>query len=521
MNRDSQYKKLESITDPFDFVIIGGGATGLGIAVDAATRGYSVALFEQHDFAKGTSSRSTKLVHGGVRYLEKGDIALVLEALYERGLIARNAPHIFKNQKFLIPCYRWYESAMYTIGLTMYDLLAGRLSLGRSAFITKKKALRLIPPLKQKGLSGGVIYHDGQFDDSRLAINLAQTAIEAGAIVANYTKVIDLIKINNKIAGVRICDQLTGRTREVMATVVVNAAGVFADDIHQMNKPGQPLTIKPSQGVHCILDRSFIEGDTALMIPKTSDGRVLFAVPWHDKIVVGTTDTVIENHSLEPKALEEEIDFILATAGNYLSKPPKRSDVQSVFAGLRPLAAPKGEGKKTKEISRSHKVMCDKSGLISIIGGKWTTYRKMAQDTINVALKHFPQLPKKECVTKRHLIHGAKTNPDYNNPIYVYGSDIAAIEQLINSNPEMAKLLHPNYGHTVGEVVWVVRNEMAMTVEDVLARRMRLLFLDARVAIEAAPIVAEILAKELGKSDEWQSEQLNEFRSIASSYLLG
>lgn len=519
MKRESILTQLADEEKVFDFVVIGGGATGLGVAVDAATRGYSVALFEQLDFTKGTSSRSTKLVHGGVRYLAQGDVALVLEALRERGLLRKNAPHLVKNQTFLIPCYRWWEGAFYTIGLILYDLMAGKLGLGRSYCIGPKRALRTIPALRAKGMAAGVIYHDGQFDDSRLAINLVRTAVDAGACVLNYMKVTSLLKDEGKIAGVTVQDEETGEVYNVKSRAVINATGVFADRILQMDEPGKLPTVRPSQGVHLILDASFLNSDCAIMIPKTSDGRVLFAVPWHDKVVVGTTDTLMERPEEEPVALEKEIQFILDTAANYLTRAPQRSDVLSVFAGLRPLAAPRSEGKKTKEISRSHKIIREKSGLITIIGGKWTTYRKMAQDTIDVAIRYM-QIPTRECITEKYPIHGSKPHPDFSDSLYVYGTDSDEIKMLIASSTEMAEKLHPDYMYTVGEVVWIVRNEMARTLEDVLARRLRILFLDARAALEIAPKVADILAVELGKDSSWKDTQLESFKQVASHYIL-
>lgn len=519
MERESVISLLDDREKVFDFVVIGGGATGLGIALDAATRGYSVALFERSDFTKGTSSRSTKLVHGGVRYLAQGDVSLVLEALHERGLLRHNASHLVKDQLFLIPCYRWWEGPFYTVGLILYDLMARKLSLGRSFCIGPKRAVKTIPMLRKKGMTAGVLYHDGQFDDSRLAINLAQTAVEAGGCVLNYMNVTGLLKEKKQVTGVVVRDEETGDMYLVKAHSVINATGVFADEILQMDKPGNRLTVRPSQGVHLVLDASFLDSDCAVMIPKTSDGRVLFAVPWHDKVVVGTTDTLMEESSVEPAALEEEVQFILNTAASYLNRAPQRSDVLSVFAGLRPLAAPRNEGKKTKEISRSHKLIREKSGLITIIGGKWTTYRKMAQDTLDYAIRYM-HVPTRNCVTETFPVHGSGVTPDYSDPLYVYGTDADAIRQLVASAPEMGEKLHPRYAYTRGEVTWIIRNEMARTLEDVLARRLRILFMDARAAMAIAPQVVAILAEERGKDVSWKAAQLEEFNRVASHYIL-
>lgn len=519
MNRESVLSQLKDTGSVFDFIVIGGGATGLGVAIDAVTRGYSVALFERLDFTKGTSSRSTKLVHGGVRYLAQGDVGMVREALHERGLLLQNAPHLVKDQLFLIPCYRWWEGPFYTIGLVLYDLLAQELSFGRSKCIGPKRVGKTIPMLSRKRMTAGVLYHDGQFDDSRLAINLVRTAADAGACVLNYMNVKSLIKNGNELNGVQVEDVETGDNYTVHGKVIINATGVFADEILQMDSPGKRPMVRPSQGVHLVLDKSFLESDCAIMIPKTSDGRVLFAVPWHDKVVVGTTDTLMPHSSVEPVALEQEIDFILTTAGKYLKRAPQRSDVLSVFAGLRPLAAPRDEKAKTKEISRSHKLIREDSGLISIIGGKWTTYRRMAQDTVDYAL-NYSDLELKPCITEHYPIHGARPNPNFDDPLYVYGTDADEIRAFIASSSDYATRLHSDYSFTKGEVLWLIRNEMPQTVEDILARRLRILFMDARAAIAMAPAVADLLAIERKKDDKWKLDQIETFNKVASNYIL-
>jgi glycerol-3-phosphate dehydrogenase len=512
-----------ALADPdkiWDVIVIGGGATGLGTAVDAVSRGYQTILLEQADFAKGTSSRSTKLVHGGVRYLAQGDIALVREALYERGLLLKNAAHLVKNESFIIPNYEWWGGAFYTIGLTLYDLLAGKLGFGRAKHISKKQVISKLATIQPKSLYGGVVYHDGQFDDARLAVNLMQTGIEQGATILNYFKVISLTKnAESKITGVVVTDAETGTKYTVKGKAIINATGVFVDDILNMDKPERKPMVRPSQGVHLVLDRSFMPGEDALMIPKTDDGRVLFAVPWHDKLVVGTTDTPIDEHSLEPKALDEEIEFILRTAAKYLTKAPTRKDVLSVFAGLRPLAAPESGSSKTKEISRSHKLIVSDSGLITITGGKWTTYRRMGEDTIDKAIVvgGLSPLPNK---TKTLSIHGSKKDVNREDHLYVYGSDEADLLALGIENPEWKQKLHPGMPYIKAEVIWGVRYEMARTVEDILARRVRALFLDARAAIDMAPAVADLLATELKKDDAWKQAQVKAFREVAKTYLL-
>ncbi|MEL7119713.1 MAG: glycerol-3-phosphate dehydrogenase/oxidase [Bacteroidota bacterium] len=519
MKRNLMLQKAKS-EEEWDIVVIGGGATGLGVALEAATRKYKTLLLEAVDFAKGTSSRSTKLVHGGVRYLAQGDISLVLEALRERGLLRKNAPHLVKNQSFIIPNYDWWGGPFYTIGLKVYDMMAGRLGLGPSVHLSKKTTLEALPTIKEEGLTGGVIYQDGQFDDARLAINLAQTIVDHDGVVLNYAKVTGLVKNGDGlIKGVKAHDVINDESFDLKAKVVVNATGVFTDEILQMDEPGAKRKVVPSQGVHLVLDHEFLQGDHAIMIPKTDDGRVLFAVPWRGKVVVGTTDTLIDEASLEPRALEDEIDFILRTARKYLTRPPQRSDVRSIFAGLRPLAAPEGDGKKTKEISRNHKVIVSLSGLVTITGGKWTTYRRMGQDTVDKAVI-VSGLEERKSVTENLPLHGHTAAIDLNDHLYVYGADASAIKHIIATYPAMGEQLHERLDFTKAEVVWACRNEMAQTLDDVLSRRVRALFLDARAAEEMAPEVAAIMANELDKDEEWQKEQVEAFCELAKGYYL-
>jgi glycerol-3-phosphate dehydrogenase len=522
LERDSFIQQLRETGKQWDFIIIGGGATGLGIAVDAASRGYSTVLLEQSDFAKATSGRSTKLVHGGVRYLQNGDVALVVEALRERGYLLKNAPHLVKNQRFIIANYRWWEKPFYTIGLTLYDLLSGTKSLGRSLPMSKRGVIKRIPGIVQTNLKGGVSYHDGQFDDSRLAVNLMQTAAEKGATVVNYARVSELVKDKaGKISGVVVTDEIDGGSFELKGHYVINATGVFVDSIIRMDNIDEKPLVRPSQGVHLVVDSSFLGGNDAIMVPKTSDGRVMFGVPWHDRTILGTTDIPVNEALLEPRALDEEVDFILETAGRYLEKKPRREDVLCVFAGLRPLAAPRNnaDGSKTKEISRSHKLLVSSAGLITITGGKWTTYRVMAEDTIKLALKS-KKLPSRPCKTHHLKIHGYKMNPDRTDWMHIYGSDQEAILALNNENPEYGNKLHKDFDFTAGMVVWAVRKEMALTVDDVLARRIRALFLDAMASMEMAPAVAKIMARELKRDQNWEQQQVKEYNDIAKAYVL-
>lgn len=520
-DRSEQLNALEQKEDVWDVVVIGGGATGLGVGIDAAFRGFRTLLLEQADFAKGTSSRSTKLVHGGVRYLAQGDISLVYEALRERGLLIKNAPHLVSEQPFVIPSYSWWNKMFYGVGLKVYDWMAGRYRLQNTSFVGKDVVVRLLPNVRRKGLKGGIIYYDGQFDDARLALNMAQTCVEKGGVVLNYMRVEGLMKDSEgKVSGVRAHDLESGREYVVKAKVVINATGVFVNDVMHMDTSHQQPLVRPSQGVHVVISRSFLKGESALMLPKTPDGRVLFAVPWHEHVLLGTTDTPLNDPSLEPAALESEIDFILQTAGQYLEQKPTRKDVLSVFAGLRPLAAPVKGSDSTKEISRSHKLIVAPSGLVTITGGKWTTYRKMAEDTVDKAIV-VGGLPFRPCNTENLQIHGAVfEKSDILNSLSSYGADAEGVQELLTDNPGLGKKLHKEFSHMKAEVIWAVRNEMARTVEDVLARRLRVLFLNAKAAIEMAPQVATLMATELGLSDDWQKRQIKEFTHLANQYLL-
>ena len=505
--------------EPWDFVIVGGGATGLGCAVEAAARGYRPLLLEQADFAKGTSSRSTKLVHGGVRYLQQGNVSLVLEALKERGTLLRNAPHLVHDLAFVVPNYSWWEGPFYGVGMKVYDLLAGRSGFGKSQHLSKEKTLERLPTLEPEGLDGGVIYYDGQFDDARLALNLAQTAAEQGATLLTYCEVTGLLKADDgEVRGVTATDLETGETFDVEARVVVNATGVWTDTVRRMDDPDARPMIRPSQGVHIVLDRRFLPGDSAIMVPKTDDGRVLFAIPWHDAVVVGTTDTPIDGMPMEPVPFEEEVAFLLRHAARYLTDDPTREDVRSVFVGIRPLVAdPDAEG--TSAISRDHTLHIAESGLVTITGGKWTTYRKMAEDTIDQAAV-LAGLDDRDSVTARLQIHGAHDHADAFGDLRDYGSDAPALQALMRDDEALAERLHERRPVRAVQVVWAARHEMARTVEDVLARRTRELFLDARAARDMAPRVAELMAAELGLDADWQAAQVEAFSDLAGQYLL-
>jgi glycerol-3-phosphate dehydrogenase len=503
----------------WDFVIVGGGATGLGTAIDAASRGYRTLLLEGSDFAKGTSSRSTKLVHGGVRYLRQGNLALVLDALRERGLLLQNAPHLVRNLPFVVPVYDWWEGPFYGIGLKMYDLLAGRQGFGRSRTLPREETLALIPTLEPEGLTGGVIYHDGQFDDARLAINMAQTAAEQGAVLVNYMGVVALLKRDGEVSGVRARDVESGEEWEIGARVVINATGVYADGVRRMDDADAPPMIKPSQGVHVVLDRAFLPGDTAIMVPKTDDGRVLFAIPWLGRTLVGTTDTPVDGTPLEPRPLREELDFLLAHAARYLTRDPTPDDVLSTFAGLRPLVSESGSAGGTAALSRDHTLHVSASGLLTVAGGKWTTYRRMAEDTVDQAAL-LAGLEERPSVTRALPIHGHHPDAERFGALASYGSDAEAVAALLRENPAWGEALHPRYATRAGEVVWAVRREMARTVDDFLARRTRLLLLDARASMEMAAAVAALMARELGRDRTWEEAQVAAFHDIARGYLM-
>ena len=492
MDRTKILARVRDRTEPWDIVVIGGGATGVGCALDAASRGLDVLLLEQHDFGKGTSSRSTKLVHGGVRYLRQGNISLVREALRERGILLKNAPHVVHKQEFIVPCYSLWQKLFYGVGLKVYEMLAGKYSLGRSRILTRDETLHILPNVSKDSLSGGVLYTDGQFDDTRLLIDMAVTASEHGAAMLNYAGVRSLTKnTDGKVNGVEFEDVLSGEKFAASAKAVINATGAFCDAVRLMSDESAKPVVTFSQGIHLVFDRKFLPGDSAVMIPKTSDGRLLFCIPWNGYTLVGTTDTPISIATLEPQALESEIDFVLETVGQYLTEPPTRGDILSMFAGIRPLVK-SGDTTKTSSLSRGHDLFVDDAGLISITGGKWTTYRRMAEDAVNRSIE-IAGLMANNCV-----------------------SDGLAIRKPVETDGE---LLHAHLPYKTGDVVRAVRDEMAQTVEDVLARRTRVLFLNALVAIEIAPRVAELMAIELGKDQAWCVAEIERFTALASEYL--
>jgi glycerol-3-phosphate dehydrogenase len=515
-NREGILQRLEDRRVVWDLVVIGGGATGTGVALDAAARGYQTVLLERADFGAGTSSRSTKLVHGGVRYLRQAHIGLVFEALHERSRLLENAPHLVHDLAFVVPCYRRRDLAFYGAGLKAYDLLAGRTRFGHSKIVGSDGVLSRLPTLTRDQLRGGVVYHDGQFDDARLVIHLAMTAVSRGATVLNYMNVTGLLRASGgAVNGVIASNGETGAEYLIQAKAVVNAAGPFCDEIRQLAKPSAQRMIAASQGSHIVLNRSFLPGDSALLIPETPDGRVLFAIPWRGHTLVGTTDVALGDVPREPMASSQEIEYILETASKYFTKPPQKSDILSTFSGIRPLV--KAGGGSTASLSRDYTLQVEEPGLLTLTGGKWTTYRAMAEACVD-RVAELAQLPRAKCITSGLHIHGYDPAADQANHLSVYGTDAAEIRTISRSDPSLAKQLHSALPYTGAEVVWAVRAEQARTVADVLGRRTRALFLNAQAAIEMAPRVSELMARELGRDEEWIARQNREFSELARGY---
>jgi len=511
-------RQLGRDAEVWDVLVIGGGATGLGAAVEAASRGYRTLLVERSDFAKGTSSRSTKLVHGGVRYLEQLNLTLVTDALRERGHMLRNAPHLVHDQQFVVPAYSYASLPYYGFGLKVYELLSGKLSFGRSEILSAKSTLEKLPGLKGDGLCGGILYHDGQFDDARYAVSLLRTFQDLGGTAINYVEAVGFLQRNGKTIGIKARDREEDASFDLQAKVVINACGVFAEDTVSMDRGEHASMLAVSQGTHFVLPHSLLPGTTALMIPKTADGRVLFAIPWHGSTIVGTTDVPVERASNEPRALAAEKEFLFDHIARYFGRRPRADEILSVWSGLRPLV--KKAGVKTSQLSRDHTILVSPTGLITITGGKWTTYRRMGQDTIDRACQ-VASLPKAPSRTLELKIHGWTTESGAASSEWehVYGSDLPELQALSSENVALDALLHPRLPFRAREVVWSARNEMARTVEDVLARRTRALFLDARAAMEAAPAVASLLTAELNRTEAWKARDLAGFLQLANGYL--
>lgn len=516
MLRDEMLNRLRNPSQVWDLIIIGGGATGLGCAVDAAARGYKIVLVERSDFAKGTSSRSTKLVHGGLRYLQQGNFSLVIEALKERAILMQNAPHLISRLPLVVPAYHRWEAPWAGIGVKLYDHLAGKQGLGKSRFLSRDETLSLIPTIEGSGLRGGILYYDAQFDDARLAISLAQTALGHGATLINYVNVTGLMKKQERVAGVRCKDIESGEAFELIGKAVINACGPFCDALRSMDVANAHPIITPSQGVHIVLPRTFLPGNAAILVPRTSDGRLIFLIPWHDRVMVGTTDTPIDQVSIEPVAKDEEITFLLDYAARYLDRKPHRSDILSVFTGIRPLLG-NAHARGTARLSREHCILISGSGLLTVGGGKWTTYRKMAQDTIDQALV-VAGLKLKPCLTQNLKIHGFPAHALNFNDACGYGCYAAAINNLVRQNPDLGAKLDPDLPIIAAQVVLAVRAEMARTVEDVLSRRTRCLLLDAKKSVRIAANVARLMAEQLGFDQAWQQDQVEQYGRLARNY---
>lgn len=520
MNRTEMLERVRTRKEDWDIIIIGGGATGIGCAVEAASRGFDVLLLEQHDFGKGTSSRSTKLVHGGVRYLAQGNVSLVRESLRERGILFKNAPHLVRRQSFVVPVYSYWDKFFYAAGLKTYNILSGKYGFGKSELLSVEETVQRLPNVKKENLHGGILYFDGQFDDARLLINLAETAAEQNAVLLNYARVFAFnYDENGKIDGAAVSDEITGQIFLAKAKAVINATGAFSDFLRQMSDRKSEKIISPSQGIHLVFDKKFLPSENALMIPKTSDERVLFGIPWHGHAVFGTTDTPLEKPELEPKAQEREIEFILETAKEYLENPPKREDILSIFVGIRPLVKAENS-KNTASLSRDHTIEINKANLLTITGGKWTTYRTMAEDAVNQA-SAIAKLPEKKSVTKKLKIHGFTDDSTKFGDLEFYGADALEIQKLIEETPALNEKLHAELPYRKAEITWIFRHEMPQTIEDILARRTRALFLNAQAAIEIAPQIAEIMAKESKREDAefWVEEQIKQFTQTAQNYL--
>ncbi len=503
-------------TPQWDVIVIGGGATGLGTALDSVTRGYNTLLLEAWDFAKATSSRSTKLVHGGVRYLQQGNVKLVLEALQERGRMLRNAPHLAHSRAFIVPAYQYWEFPFYGVGLTLYDVLAGREGLGRSSILSRSSALKALPTIHSEGLKGGIQYFDGQFDDTRYSVALMRTIFDKGGTALNYARVTGLIKTGDIVTGVSVEDTETTTRFDCHAKVVINATGIFSDEVRRMDEPQAKKMLAVSQGSHVVLPREFLPGDAALMVPRTSDGRVLFAIPWHNHVVVGTTDDPVPQPEYDPAAMPAERTFLLDHIEKYLGRKPRAKEICSVWSGQRPLVRNQ-DVSETAAISREHTIITSKSKLVSIMGGKWTTYRRMAEDVVNQAAP-LAGLKSAPSQTAELRLHGCMTD-EKDNWQKVYGTDWPEIQKLTVATPDLAEPIHPALPFIKAEAIWAARSELARTVEDVLARRTRALFLDARACYDSAPIVARLLAQELGFNANWETQQISAFQKAAAGYI--
>ena len=521
MTREQILKSLQA-GETFDLVIIGGGATGCGIAVDAASRGLKVALLEKNDIAEGTSSRSTKLVHGGVRYLEKAvkrldkaQYDLVKEGLHERGVLLKNAPHLSHPIAFVTPLYRWIDVPQVFAGLKLYDILSGKWNIGHSKFLSRKEILKRFPSVKAKGLKAGVLYYDGQFNDARMAVALSMTAEKHGAVIGNHIEVTSLNKTNDKISSVSVKDKISGEEWQIKAKGTINATGPFGDNLRKMDDPNVEPIISASSGVHLVLDKRFAPPENGLMIPKTEDGRVLFVLPWQGHALIGTTDDPAEITE-HPKTTEEEIDYLLRHVSLYFDIKVTRNDIKSCWSGLRPLVAdPKAAD--TSNLVRDHVISLSPGGLLTIVGGKWTSYRRMAEDTVNQAIKAFELSSAQPCQTNHTAVVGGENFDKQGDKTLVKNYQLATdIAQNLNEAygdraAMVADIAKQGYGgrlakghpYIEAEVIYATVHEYAIRAIDVLTRRLPLSLIDKSAAAAAAPRVIELMAEKLG----WDSER--------------
>ena len=502
---------------PWDIIVVGGGCTGLATALDASARGYRTLLIERGDFTSGTSSRSTKLIHGGVRYLRSGQTGLVYRGLRERHRLRRNAPHLIDTLPLIVPAYRWWERPWYAAGLKLYDALALGRSLGASRLLNRRACLDHVSTLQGRGLRGGVLFHDGLFDDTRLGWALIRTAANLGCVALNYAEAVGLVESRGMVRGVRVRDLVGGAEWIAHGAVVVNATGPFADTVLRMDESRPASAVVLARGAHIVVGRAFLPGRTAVLVPSTDDGRVLFAIPWHGHVLIGTTDVRVAAPSGEPVASDAEVDYLLDHAGRYLNRPIARGDILSAWAGLRALAAV-GTEQNTAALSRDHSVRVSQRGLVTVTGGKWTTCRKVAQDVVTVSAA-VGNLSRAHSTTARMRLHGYSTRRHVGDPWKVYGADAPAIREMEVGDESLSRLMQPGLPYRLSQAAWAARSEMAVNVEDVLARRTRALFLNAQAASAAAPAVAGVMARELGHGEDWVAEQVRAFGALATRYL--
>ncbi len=517
---------MKNINSYFDIVVIGGGATGCGVALDASSRGFKTLLLEKKDFASGTSGRSTKLLHGGVRYLEsaiknldKNQYNLVKNSLHERYILLKNAPHLCHKTTLLTPIYKWTDVPYIFAGLTIYDLLAGKMSIGRSSFISRQKTLEEFPLIKQDALKGCIKYYDGQFNDMRMNITVAKTAQHYGASILNYSEVTEIIKENGKIKGVVFLDKIKKEKKEILCTALINATGVFSDNIRKMDNPDCANIMQISSGIHIVIDKKYAPKNGGVLIPKTDDGRVLFMLPWENSCIVGTTD---EPHPLSdyPSAKESEIKYLINHINRYFDVKITTNDIKSIWAGLRPLVKDSYTHSSTASIVRDHYIELSNSGLITITGGKWTSFRKMAEDTIDKAISIFQLRPKRQCITKNIKYYGSNgfnmfykyqfmehKGLDYDISKYLlrnYGIKAQTIAKMAQ-NKDFGERLINNMPYIKAEVVYSIKNEYAKKPLDFIIRRTAIAQTNMGLAKNILDKIIEIFAEEL----EWSNQTKN------------